>query len=482
MADWLLLGFWIFLGLLSAAMWPMILLSRKQPISMIAWLLSVTLLPLVGPVFYLVVGTNRERWGLPRKKRRADVRIRGSLREVVPQVSRGTADLSRVDPTSASLLQMTERAGFDPVTGGNCAELLTHGSIKYDQLFEDIAAAKHHIHLEYFILREDSTGQRLAETLGERAAAGVEVRLLLDGFGSRALSYTYLARLNSAGVRVEWFHPMNPFRRRWSLNIRNHRKVALVDGLIGYVGGINLGDDYLGMAPEVGEWFDLAVRLRGPAVHSLQQVFGEDWHFATGEQLLEKKYYHPVKPCPEDTLVQIVTSGPTEMGEGLHQVYFNAITQARKRAWLTTPYFIPDEAFQAALCGAALRGVDVRVFVPQRTRTRLVDLASRSFIRQLLEAEVPIYHFRANAMLHAKALLIDDAFMVIGSANLDQRSFRVNFETGAVVWDEAMATELEDYFELLRQNARLLSPEDYHHRTWGRRTTEMIGRLLSPLF
>ena len=466
----------------SLAMWPTILLSRKQPISVIAWLLGVTFLPLAGPLFYLVVGTNRERWGLPRKKRQADVRIRGFLREVVPRVTLGTTDLSRVEPGMESLLRMTERAGFDPVSSGNCVELLTDARTKYDRLFEEMAQATHHIHLEYFILREDGTGTRLAEVLTERARAGVAVRLLLDGFGSRKLSNVYLEHLRAAGVCVEWFHPLNPFRRRWSLNIRNHRKVAVVDGRAGYVGGINLGDDYLGLVPAVGEWFDLAVRLQGPAVHSLQQVFGEDWHFATGEQLLLPEYYPPVIRCPEDTLAQIISSGPTEMGEGLHQVYFSALAQARRRAWLVTPYFIPDEAFQAALCSTALRGVDVRVFVPTRTPTRLVDLAARTFIHQLLAADVPIYGFRPDAMLHAKALLVDRAFMVIGSANLDQRSFRVNFETGAVIWDEAIASELERYFGSVQNNARLMTVEEFRDGTWINRAKAMVGRLLSPMF
>ncbi len=469
--------------LLAVAMWPAILLSRKQPVAMLAWLLSVTFIPVAGPLFFLAFGRRRRLPGLPRKKKRSDRAIQPLLDSRLGPEPVVDPYLQSVPEALRSTLLVADRVGQYPLTPGNRLGLCNGAAEKYEALLRDIAAARRHIHLEYFILRGDAFGHRLADALAAKIAEGLQVRLLLDGVGSMFLSRRYIARLRAAGVRFAWFHPLNPLRRRWSLNIRNHRKIAVIDGRIGYVGGINLGDEYLGRDPDAGEWHDVAVRMEGPAVLSLQRVFTEDWHFSTGELLSDPDYFPPTAEAPEGCLVQIVNSMPSdELVVEMHQIYFSALCSARRRAWLMTPYFLPDETVQTTLASLALGGVDVRVVVTQRIKEWLVSLASRSFFPVMVEAGVRIFSFRPDATLHAKALLVDEGLMIVGSANLDQRSFRINYETGALIYDPAFARTLEASFLVELGQAREVTLEAIGRRPWGTRTLESVARLAAPLF
>ena len=473
--------------LFALAMWPGILLSRKQPVAMLAWLLGVTFIPVLGPLFFLAFGRRKRLPGLPRKKRRSDRKIGPLLDSAIAPGPELDPHLARVPEALRPSLRVADNVGRYPLTAGNRLELCNGAAEKYEALLRDIAAARHHVHLEYFKLQADQFGERLADALKAKAAAGLEVRLLIDGVGAIWLSRRYIARLRAAGVRFEWFHPLNPLRRRWSLNIRNHRKIAVIDGRIGYVGGINLGDEYLGRDPESGAWHDVAVRLEGPAVLSLQRVFSEDWHFSTGELISEREHFPLPEPVPqpaqEGSLVQIVNSMPSdELVTEMHQIFFACLTAARRRAWLLTPYFLPNETIQTALASLALGGVDVRVVVTQRIQERLVGIASRSFFPAMVEAGVRIHSFRPDATLHAKALLIDDGLMIVGSANLDQRSFRINYETGALIHDPAFARTLERCILAKVEQSREVTLEEIGRRTWGVRSLEAVARLAAPLF
>jgi cardiolipin synthase A/B len=463
--------------LLALAMWPGILLSRKQPVAMLAWLLGVTFIPVAGPLFFLAFGRQQRLPGLPRKKVRSDRAIRGVLDSRVGPEPDPLPYLERVPPVVRPSFIVAERVGAFHLTAGNRLTLCNGAAEKYEALLRDIAAARHHVHLEYYILHADHFGERLSDALRARAAEGLEVRMLIDGVGSILLSRRYISRLRQAGVRFEWFHPLNPLRRRWSLNIRNHRKIAVVDGRIGYVGGINLGDEYL------GAWHDMAVRLEGPAVLSLQRVFSEDWHFATGELLSAEAHFPPRERPREGSLVQIVNSLPSdELVTEMHQIYFACLSAARRRAWLMTPYFLPDETIQTALANRALGGVDVRVVVPQRIEEWAVSLASRSFFPNMVEAGVRMYMFRPDAVLHAKTLLVDDGLAIVGSANLDQRSFRINFESGALIYDTDFGRTLEAACLSKLEQSREVTLEQIRNRPWSARALESVARLAAPLF
>jgi cardiolipin synthase A/B len=469
--------------LLSVAMWPSILLSRKQPVAMLAWLLGVTFFPVLGPAFYLAFGRQRRLPGLPRKKARSDRAIGPLLDSRIGTDPQPGQHLERVPEGLRASLAVASRVGRFSPAPGNRLQLCDGAAQKYEALLRDIAAARHHVHLEYYILRADGFGERLAAALEERAAAGVQVRLLMDGVGSIFLSRRYIARLRAAGMRFEWFHPLNPLRRRWSLNIRNHRKIAVIDGRIGYVGGINLGDEYLGRDATSGQWHDLALRLEGPAVLSLQRVFSEDWHFSTGELLGEAEHFPPPQPVPGGSLVQIVNSEPSdELVVEMHQIYFACLGAARRRAWLMTPYFLPDEIIQTALASQALGGADVRVLVTRRIREHLVAFASRAFFPAMVEAGVRMFRFRPDATLHAKALLVDDALAILGSANLDERSFRINYETGALIHDPAFARTLEACILSKLERAHEVTAAELRARPRILRTLESLARLAAPLF
>jgi len=490
LTGWVVLDFAVVV--LSIACWPPILLSRKQPVSMLAWLLGVTFIPVAGPLFFLVFGLERRLPGLPRKKRLADEKLRRQLGSTEAGGEPSDSREARQRECEAGIegaLRVARRVAVHAPRSGNSIRLLDGGGEKFPALLEDIQRASDHINLEYFIFREDEFGRRLAGILEERAAAGVQVRLLLDGVGSRGLSRSFEWRLRDGGVRLEWFHPLNPFARRWSINIRNHRKLAVLDGRVGYLGGINLGDEYLGRDPEVGQWHDLAVRVEGPVVASLQRVFMEDWHFASGEVLKGRRWLpalegeEPEGAAPGEVSAQLVNSFPSEdLVTEMHQVYFSMLAAARRQAWLMTPYFVPDEAIQIALAGRALAGVDVRLVVPERAPERLMDFASRSFYPQLLEAGARLFCFRPDATLHAKALLIDGELSLVGSANLDNRSFRINFESGLLVHDPGFAGELEGFFERKMALSSERHLKDFARRPWHRKTLEALARLAAPLF
>lgn len=469
--------------LLSIATWPAILLSRKQPVVMLAWLLGVTLIPVLGPLFFILFGREHHLPRLPRKKVRAD--------RVIAPLLDSSLDPLRRDPDRPLPLpekvrwpfSVAQRVGSNPLTGGNRLRLLRTPEEKYEAMLADIRTAAHHVHLEYFTLRDDKTGSRLAGALTERARAGVQVRMLVDGLGSIKLSRRYISALKAEGVRFAWFHPLNPFLGRWSLNIRNHRKICLIDGRIGYLGGINLGDEHLGRLTWSGPWHDLAIRLEGPAVQSLQRVFSEDWHFSGGELLTGPEFFPEADSSPPGALVQIVNSMPSDdVVTELHQIYFSLLSSARRRAWLMTPYFLPDAIIQTALANLALGGVDVRVVVSRRIPEWLVGRAARSFFPQMVEAGVRIFRFRPDATLHAKALLVDDGPMMVGSANLDMRSFRINFETGALIHDPDFMRELEGYFQEKMHDSRELTLEHVLARGWPARTWDAVARLAAPLF
>lgn len=482
--------------LLSVAVWPFILLSRKQPVHLLAWLLAVSFLPFVGPLLWLTVGAPPRLPRLPRKKLEADRRVRAPLQRATAGLEQPVVvETPALEPPARLTLRGVAALAEHPLTAGNRLRLLDGAAEKYEHLLADIAAAQDHVHMEYYILRSDGFGQRLGAALAERARAGVQVRLLLDHVGSLWLSRRYLRRLRSAGVEVLWFHPLRPLHGQLSFNIRNHRKVAIIDGTVGYLGGMNLGDEYLGTAPLKGHlpwprrvrfhtWHDLAVRLTGPVVASLQRVFGEDWHFASSGQVLTAARYFPhAEPAPDGALAQVVNSAPSDdLLAEMHQVFYAMISRAQERVWLASPYFLPDETIQVALAAQAQAGLDVRVLLPRYTHGRLVDTASRSFLLPLLEAGVRIFWVDGGQTLHAKALLMDKALALVGSANMDQRSLRINFETGVLTHDPRFAAALEGFFTTRLSGARELSAAVFRGRPWYTRASEAVARLAAPLF
>ena len=365
-------------------------------------------------------------------------------------------------------------------TSGNRAELLAEDEQAFGKIEAALASAKRSIWAEYYIINNDETGWRFLDLLAERARAGVEVRLLYDAIGSGSINKPRLEAILKAGGRAEVFLPLNPLRRRWSVHLRNHRKLIVVDGQVGFTGGMNIGDEYSGRGRRKGgkRFRDSHLELIGPAVGSLCATFAEDWTFATGEGLTLPSVPEP-RPGAK-TVVAVVPSGPDQEHNANALVYFSAINSAERRCWLTSPYFIPDEPTEQALCSAALRGVDVRIIVPGHPDVPLVGWVARSFYPRLVHAGVRVFEYMPE-MLHGKTLVVDSELSIVGSANVDMRSFRLNFELGARVVDPAFARVLEDRFLADLKSSREVTGTSMARRGIGERLRDQAARLLSPL-
>jgi cardiolipin synthase len=460
------LGLYLTLGWLTYVVWLglWIVLQKREPVATLSWLISLAALPYVGFVIYFFFGPQRIR-----RQRLRRVRARATL----PPPPEGLVPT----PDAIELARLAQSTtGLPPITATR-ADLLVDGSAKYTALLEAIANARDHIHLEYYIYLPDRTGTALREALIERARAGVQVRLLLDAVGSGRTKRKFLRPLVDAGAEVAWFHPMKLqwfWKRPW-LNLRTHRKIVVIDGEIGFTGGINITDEEDERLRN-DAYRDLHLRLEGDIVRELQLVFIEDWAYATGQPPL--RVHHPA-PRRGTISAQVLVSGPDSSWEAIHRVHVAAIHSAQRRVWLVTPYFVPGEAARMALTSAALGGLDVRLLVPKVCDSRLVTLAARSYFDELLEAGVKVHEYGPR-MLHSKALLCDDDLAIVGSANFDHRSFRLNFEVSVLFRDKALATELES----LVQGECNLAPRvraDRAQPLWSTRLPEGLARLVSPL-
>lgn len=461
--TWITLAWLLYLAPLCV--W--IILQKREPLATLSWLLSLSLLPYLGFLIYFLFGPQRiHRQNLRRQLRRAGL---GQHEALCP-----------VDADCTELALLAQATTGLPPSSATSARLLIDGSATYDAIIEAVAAARDHVHLEYYIYMPDGCGTRLRDALVERARAGVKVRLLLDAVGSSKLTKRFLQPLLDAGGEFAWFHPtrLTPFARPW-LNLRSHRKIVVVDARIAFTGGINITDEQDDSLRD-DAYRDLHLRLEGEIVRSVQQVFVEDWAYASGQDqqhLAGTRLWPHDQPGPGPIAAQALVSGPDSSWEAIHRLHVGAIHEARTRVWLATPYFVPGEAARMALTSASLGGLDVRLLVPKMSDSRLVTWAARSYYDELLAAGVRIYEYGPR-MLHSKALLCDDNLAIVGSANFDQRSFRLNFELSMLFRDHDMtatlARLLESEFACSQLVARTRAP-------WYRRLPEAVARLASPL-
>lgn len=459
------------------AIFTLIFFERRDPESILAWLFAVITLPLVGFVLYLLFGFKYFKTRAFGSKSTQDqailTRIRNGLElGLRDEMERNVGNLVAF-PELARLL-WADSAAF--LTSGNQVDVYTDGNKKFEALFEAIAAARTHIHLEYYLLRDDALGERLLHALEAKAREGVQVRLLYDDLGNK-ISRLRLRKLSALGAKVSGFY------RAWvpsvglRINYRNHRKIAVIDGRVGFIGGFNVGDEYLGLGP-LGPWRDTAVRIRGPAVRGLQLRFVLDWNYATKEGLtLEPSYFAP-SPNVGSASVQIVSGGPDSTWNPPREQYVKMVASAQRTCYLQTPYFIPDVSVMTALRIAALSGVDVRIMVPSKADQPFVHWASLSNIGELLDAGVRAFAYK-DGFLHAKTVTIDDMVTSVGSANWDLRSFKWNFETNAVIYDRAFAENYRRIFEQDMTRSTEITRESYAQRSRPVRLKESVCRLFS---
>jgi cardiolipin synthase len=457
-----------------------IVLQRREPTATLAWVLAIVLLPYVGVLIYLVAGRRRLNRQVRRRHARAAI-----LEPHLARLVTGIADLAAptapghlCKPQERELVLLSDRMGQRLPTCGNEVQLLADANKTYRELEEAIRGARNHVHLLYYIYQQDDTGARFRDLLVEKVKERVTVRLLTDGVGSFGVD-SFLIPLIQAGGEFAEFLPVGTFSRHWHPNLRNHRKIAVIDGKVAFTGGVNIGDEYTGRKGKVGPWRDTHLRIRGPAVHQLQEIFAEDWFFATGEDLVDERWY-PEQQAEGDLMVQIIASGPDTDTRPLQRIFFAAVTSAKERVYLTTPYFVPDRAMLMALETTALRGVDVRLLLPRRSDMRLVLHAGRSYYDELLASGVRVYEYDTG-ILHAKSMVVDDRWATVGSANMDIRSFELNFEVNAAVYGPAFANQLAQLFDQDLTHARQVTLEDLANKTLPSRMAEGLARVLSPV-
>jgi cardiolipin synthase len=452
-----------------------ILTRRKQPAATVAWILAIILLPIVGAVLFLFFGINR----VERRKALKLAATRVAADSVPDLSSYVDLDATRLNIPQNHLMRVAANGCGFRVTRGNDVELLIDTNIALRRIEEAILEARESIHLEYYIWRPDKAGRRVRDLLVEKARAGVQVRFLYDGFGSMLLSRKFLRSMKDAGIHVAPFLPGRSLRERWSLNLRSHRKIVVADGQVGFTGGMNIGDEYLGRVRKIGYWRDTHLRLTGPSVLQLQQVFVEDWYYATGEDLTQVEKF-PLPRSRGEVAAQVVSGGPVDELHTFHSLMFSAINEASERITLATSFFVPTDALVMALETAALRGVQVRLLLSGKSMHPWTILAGRSYYEQLLRAGVTIHEYRRGIM-HSKTLTIDGCWSLVGSPNFDPRSLVLNFEVGVALFDERIAAELESHYETDLEHAREIRFDQWVKRPLRHVFAENCCRLFSPV-
>jgi cardiolipin synthase len=453
-----------------------IVMQKRAPASTMGWILSLALLPFAGFIVYYFLGPQRlKKQRLRRLRNRAGMQAPADvawLREAAEEAP----------PALRQLAALGTAACGNPVSSATSVTLLSGGASTFDAIFEAIRAARDHVHLEYYIFEPDRIGTALRDLLVERANAGVTVRLLVDALGSKRMGRRFMAPMHAAGIHVARFHDSRIGRRlRPVTNYRTHRKIVVCDGVVGFTGGVNITDEE-DRRTRPDAYHDMHLRIEGSAVRWLQTTFLEDWSYATGEGAHRMVDESLGRMLPQtrggDIATQIVASGPDTPLETIHRMHITAIDSASHRAWLTTPYFVPGEPALMALTSAALRGVDVRVMVPRRSDSLIVSAAARSYYDELMAAGVKVWEYKAR-MLHSKTLVIDDHCAMIGTANFDNRSFRLNYEVMAVVYGPALAGPLADQFKTDLRSA--VAVQANRRQGFARRLGDSVARLFSPL-
>ena len=454
----------------------LIFIERKDPTTTWAWLLILLVLPGIGFIGYLMFGQNLSRQKIFKDKIIFDEkkRMSSSQDSVTFSEHNGGEKFSDIQ-------KMNFNNSGAKYTTNNSVDVYTNGEDKFKQLIEDIKNAKTYIHVEYYIFKKDILGKKIIDELTKKAKEGLEVRLLVDAMGSRRLTKRVLKKYMNAGGKFSLFFPGILPHVNTRINYRNHRKIVVIDGVYGYVGGFNVGKEYVNQDPEFGFWRDTHIRIRGDAVDDLNERFLLDWCHASGETITDyDKYISEYKYDCGDVCMQIVTSGPDHKEEYIKNAYIKIINNAKKNVYLETPYFVPDQPVLEALKISALSGVDVRIIIPGKADHFFMKWAASSYIGELLEAGVKVYTYN-NGFIHAKTIVSDSGVMSIGTANMDIRSFKLNFEVNAFIYDDRVAINGENQFRKDMEFSQEITKEIYNNRKLLLRIEESLIRLLSPI-
>lgn len=449
-----------------------VLRENRNPIRALSWVIALIFLPGVGLVFYLFFGRSLKGYQMI---------SRHNKRKLMHDHTPRRVDINSFDipPEQKNLIILSHNLCRGPFTANNRIEIFTDGPQKFESLKRDLKAARSSILLQYYIFLDDRIGNEIADILIEKSRQGVQVKVIYDHVGSFSASKKFFRRMKEAGVDTHPFFKVTFPQLANRINWRNHRKIVVIDGEIGYIGGMNIADRYVYGTSEDGPWRDTHFRLRGDIIESLLYSFTIDWNFLKKSPDISR-----VLPAPSsfsnDTGVQLVTSGPTERWNNLSMVFLKAISSARRTIYIQTPYFLPTDALLSALQAAALAQVDVRIMIPRRPDSVLLHYASFSYITQCLKSGIKVYLYEAG-MLHAKSMIIDDELVTAGSTNFDFRSFENNFECNLLIYDRDINRRMRDiFFEDLKKCCKLRIGE-WRKRPLGQRFLESLLRLISPI-
>jgi cardiolipin synthase A/B len=476
----ILLGIFLVLNIAFACV--VVFLERRDAGATWAWLMVLVFIPVLGFIMYLVFGQNLTRKRLFQWDDMKKIGIEELIARQVKEIKGESFSFrDSTISTNKELIYMHLMNNEAVLTQDNDITVYTHGEDKFDALLKDINEAENHIHFQYYILRKDALGKRILSALTEKAKQGLKVRVLYDEMGSRTLNKRFFRELIKAGGEVEVFFPSRIPYINPRLNYRNHRKLVIIDGVIGYVGGFNVGDEYLGLNPRFGYWRDTHLRLEGSAVLAMQTRFILDWNQASASRDIHLEHrYFPMAKFTGNAGVQIVTSGPDSEWEQIKNGYIKMISSAKESIYIQTPYFIPDASLLDSLRIAALSGIDVRIMIPNKPDHMFVYWATFSYIGEMLKAGARIFIYD-NGFIHAKTIVVDSKTSSVGTANIDVRSFRLNFEVNAFIYDIELSRELGSIFLKDIHLCRELTMEDYLKRPLWIRFKESISRLLSPI-
>lgn len=460
-----------------------IIYETRSSTKTLAYLLFAIFVPVIGIVFYFSVGVNYRNRSMYSKKL---IRDQGLQERLQKEIYKSSYDALQVMGEEGlaykGLTKMILRDMMSPLTANNKVKLLINGEQKFKEMLLAIKAAKNHIHLEYYTFEDDDIGNLLKEALIAKAREGVEVRFIYDHFGSRSIEKHMVKELQSAGVQIYPFHKITFLVLANRLNYRNHRKIIVIDGAVSFVGGINVADRYINKkGNEATYWRDTHVRITGPGSLYLQYIFLCDWNFCSPVKLEpERRFFSEATHVQEGSPVQIVSSGPDSVSPSILYTLLKAIDSAREEILITTPYFIPGESLMDALIIASTSGVNVKLLVPYVSDSRVVNAAARSYYNDLLKAGVRIFRYK-KGFIHAKTMVCDNKLAMVGTANMDQRSFDLNFEVVALIFDREVASPLREVFHVDLKDAEEINALQWANRAKWRKLLEKSARMISPL-
>lgn len=482
--SWLQLAIYVLIALYILTVISVIInviLENRNPVRTLAWIIVLVAVPFIGFLFYLYFGINYRKIKMFSMKGLGDMKWLQYMSEDQKQLIKKSEFLHKRETVEVrKLMTLLLNNSKALLTRFNKVEVLNNGEETFPAIFEALQNAKRFIHLEYYIIEMGRLTSRLKELLIEKAKAGVEVRVIYDDVGSWGLTRDFLRELRNAGIQIYPFLPVRFHQFANKANYRNHRKIAVIDGEVGFVGGLNFADRYVDGVPEIGVWRDTHLKVQGEAVTSLQVIFLIDWYFVRQELLLDKNEYLPYIQADGDMLVQAVTSGPDSDWASIQQAYFTLINMAKRYVFISTPYFMPGETTLNSLKTAAMSGVDVRIMLPHKSDSLLTYWCSRSFVEELLEAGVKVYWYQ-KGINHSKVIIVDGIVSSVGTANMDIRSFEQNFEVSLILYDRETTKKLAGDFLKDLQSSSEVVIQRWKFRSKREKAYESVARLFAPV-